>query len=44
MIKAVIFLLLFYGVMAWYIWFVEDELYRNEKYQRLKRKLRRKVR
>lgn len=44
MIVGLSVLVLFYIGMAYYIWFVEDTLYRNERYQALKRKLRKKTR
>lgn len=43
MIAAIILLVLFYISMAYYIWFVDDRLYRSERYWKIRGKIKRKI-
>ncbi len=43
MIAAIILLVLFYIGMGYYIWFVDDRLYRSERYWKIRGKIKRKL-
>lgn len=43
MILALVFIVLFYIGMAYYIWFIDDKLYRSERYWKIRGKIKRKI-
>lgn len=43
MILALVFIVLFYVCMAYYVWFIDDRLYRSERYWKIRGKIKRKI-